>query len=869
MLKNFTKNNKNRGCKTKTGNIAKIRGKQIAIAVFLLLTITLTIFALPFVSAATYTFDTHAFLSVAPNPIGVGQKATLVFWLDMLPPLGTTGSWDASWIGLTVTVTKPDAKTETLGPFNSDPVGSAYVQYTPTQIGTYYFKCTYPGQTEAAYDAYYKPSVSRDVSLKVQEAQISEWPGVALPTDYWQRPIYAENREWWSISGNWLGAYATNPGRNTAYNASGRNGGFSPYTAAPDTAHIVWTKPIEFGGLMGGTYGGTGTSSYYTGREYEPKFFPPVIMQGRLYYNERLGSSGWRGLACVDLRTGEELWRQNATYITLGQIYNYKSPNQFGGIPYLWDTSGSTWKMYDAFTGDLILNIANASAGSVVMSPEGDMLVYVLNGAKNWLCLWNSSNLPGMLLGATGTEGWQWRPPTGKTLDWKTGIEWNVTVPDMPGSQTIAFIGDVILATAAPPEGFARAANWQMEAAYDVKTGQQLWVLNRTFPSSTTTWGLMGYIVDDIYFEYLPATTQWYAYDAKTGNKLWGPTEPHTNAWDMYNTGACVAYGKFYDQAIGGICAYDLETGKLIWNYTAGTSGFETVYGNWPFQQQGFTIADGKIFAATSHSHTEPLFRGAKLITLDAETGQQLWNISFWREGYGNMPAVADGYLVSHNCYDNQIYCFGQGLTATTVSVSPKISVSGNRVLIEGTVTDQSPGETCLGIPAAGTPAIADEDMTAWMEYLYMQKPRPNDATGVKVHLTAIDPNNNFQDIGTATSNALGNYAIEWTPPVPGLYTVTATFEGSGSYFRSQAGTSFSVSEAAAPAVVTPAPTATQPPVTPTSPTPIQTPVSPSPTQAITPPASASLTTTYLAIGAAVVVIVAVAAALILRRRRK
>ena len=137
------------------------------------------------------------------------------------------------------------------------------------------------------------------------------------------------------------------------------------------------------------------------------------------------------------------------------------------------------------------------------------------------------------------------------------------------------------------------------------------------------------------------------------------------------------------------------------------------------------------------------------------------------------------------------------------------------------------------------------------------------------MHLTAIDPNGNFQDIGTATSNMLGNYAIEWTPPVPGLYTVTATFEGSKSYYRSEAGTSFAVSKASAasPAVVTPSPTATQP-VTPASPTPIETPVSPSPTQAVNPPTSAEPTTTYIAIGIAVVVIVAVAAALILRRRK-
>jgi hypothetical protein len=126
-----------------------------------------------------------------------------------------------------------------------------------------------------------------------------------------------------------------------------------------------------------------------------------------------------------------------------------------------------------------------------------------------------------------------------------------------------------------------------------------------------------------------------------------------------------------------------------------------------------------------------------------------------------------------------------------------------------------------------------------------------------------------FQEIGNATSDTFGNYAISWTPPVPGPHKVAATFESSASYYRSEAGTSFQVSEPTAPAVVTPTPTATQPPITPISPTPIQTPVSPSPTVAPQPPTSGMPTETYIAIGAAVVVIVAVAAALVLRRRKQ
>ena len=161
---------------------------------------------------------------------------------------------------------------------------------------------------------------------------------------------------------------------------------------------------------------------------------------------------------------------------------------------------------------------------------------------------------------------------------------------------------------------------------------------------------------------------------------------------------------------------------------------------------------------------------------------------------------------------------------------------------------------------------MSDASQAKWMEHIYMQKPEPTNAVGVKVHLTAIDPNGNLQDIGNVTSDVKGNYITSWTPPVPGLYKVTAQFEGSESYYGSDAETGFVVSEAASPVPVgTPTPTPIQT-ITPTQ-TPAQT-ASPSPSQAAQPPGSETPTTTYIAIGAAVIIIVAVAAAFALRRRK-
>jgi hypothetical protein len=162
--------------------------------------------------------------------------------------------------------------------------------------------------------------------------------------------------------------------------------------------------------------------------------------------------------------------------------------------------------------------------------------------------------------------------------------------------------------------------------------------------------------------------------------------------------------------------------------------------------------------------------------------------------------------------------------------------------------------------------------MKPWMEYLYMQKPMPNDATGVKVHLTALDSNSNTEDLGVVTSDTSGLYSLMWTPPITGKYTITATFEGSNSYWPSSSETAIGVTEPiVAPAiVVTATPAPTQPAVV--TPTPIQPTVAPTlaptPSPVIIPPTSATPITTYVAIGAAVIIIIAIAAALTLRRRK-
>jgi len=92
---------------------------------------------------------------------------------------------------------------------------------------------------------------------------------------------------------------------------------------------------------------------------------------------------------------------------------------------------------------------------------------------------------------------------------------------------------------------------------------------------------------------------------------------------------------------------------------------------------------------------------------------------------------------------------------------------------------------------------VSEESMGSFMEYVYMQKPKSADATGVEVTISVLDPNNNCYDVGTTTSDMNGFYKASFTPEVPGEYTVYATFAGSESYWPSSAVTAIKVDEAA------------------------------------------------------------------------
>ncbi|HUJ84007.1 MAG TPA: hypothetical protein VLV84_00195, partial [Candidatus Acidoferrales bacterium] len=109
------------------------------------MTISATMVLLPAANAhyPAWTIPTWTYCIVSPNPVGVNQQALVVFWTDKVP-YTAVGEYGDRWT-FYVDVTKPDGTKDTLGPITSDPIGSGYSLYTPTQVGNYTFVAKFIG----------------------------------------------------------------------------------------------------------------------------------------------------------------------------------------------------------------------------------------------------------------------------------------------------------------------------------------------------------------------------------------------------------------------------------------------------------------------------------------------------------------------------------------------------------------------------------------------------------------------------------------------------------------------------------------------------------------------------------------------------
>jgi outer membrane protein assembly factor BamB len=803
--------------KTKSETIANV------VALFLMFAIAVSLVALPTANAQG-TQKTYAFIGALPNPAGVGQTVLLHVGITQELPGAFLG-----WEDLSVAIKKPDGTTETISGIRTDATGGTGVTYTPTMTGNYTLQTHFPqqwgnytwrtGYSEVLYSA----SDSEELTLVVQQEPIEYYPGHPLPTEYWTRPIDTQLREWGTIAGSWPETSIRNP--RVVTDSDG-----------PESAHILWTKPYTIGGLV------TGEQSFEMGDAYEGKWSSRLILAGRLYYT--LGPyerPAWT--YCVDVRTGETLWAKvflDNQSISFGQLYYWASYNMHGVFEYLWVTVGggrtglpASWYAFDAFTGDHKATLHNVPSGTRTVGSKGEFYIYSIDFNAGTMSIWNQSAFISME-GSWGSafenreynvstgyyrtrnmDG-SWGSWVGSGADARVSRAWiNFTIPTgLPGSVRAIKLWDKVFGLYLDT---THVTTWGLS----LKPGDEGRLLFKETWKAPAEW-VTGNLTltfttadlnENVAVIWVKEKRVHYCFSTETGDLLWGPAEPE-NYMNGYTRAVELPIfydGKMYATGASGIVyCYDVKTGTVLWTYETYDPYQEFLFGN-NWWQMVFFIAGGKVYLGhIEHSPINPMPRGAPFVCLNATNGEVVWRADglFRQNCWGGQAILGDNVIATLDTYDQRIYGIGKGPSATTVTASPKVSVEGSNVLVEGMVTDISPGTQEYSKTARfpnGVSAICDANMSAWMLYVYKQFERPADVVGVEVVVSVLDPNNNFYEIGRTTSDASGFFKLVFTPLVPGEYTIIASFEGSGAYYESFAETGINVEEAPE---ATPEPTA-------------------------------------------------------------
>ena len=556
----------------------------------------------------TWGIPTYPYITCAPNPVGVNQQVNVFLFLtNYFYSSAYTNTYRFHNYKLTITSPSNIVTTQTFETV-TDTTSAIGTTFTPTEIGTYTLNFTYPGQTITVNDQpigseYVNDTFlasSAQTTLIVQEepipAAITSYP---LPTEYWTRPIYGENTDWWSISSNWLGLTAPNYGGWTSTGADAAGGAYNGMATYPgdavgsQTSHIMWTKELQSGGVVGGNTYSIAGQTYFDGSAYLIRYSNPIILDGMLYYTEPLGfsntgyammtASGYGPTVCVDLRTGEQIWsRTDVPALSMGLMMNVQTQNQHGVCPpIIIAMSGTTWMGYDGDTGNWLFNVTNvpsypsgtfavATNAARVMGPDGEYLNYIFSNLGNstnpkwYLAQWNSTKV--FLDDSSNQVSF-----TGiKDGSIKTRYDWNISTPYNEKTLTVvgANYGDGILAYSGTMPSNGENMNFATPSQTDYTyyfinlnsskgaIGSILWSKTLSPPANNYTVVSSGIDwVSRVFLQSYKEATQWVAYSLNDGSHLW-TSEPQT-AFDYYGSTSAgvlsgqIAYGKLYSSGMG------------------------------------------------------------------------------------------------------------------------------------------------------------------------------------------------------------------------------------------------------------------------------------------------------------------------------
>ncbi len=750
---------------------------------------------IPAGQTADWTFHPVAYISVSPTTIGIGQTLLVNLWTT--PPPAA----NRYLAGYTVTFKKPDGTTNVVGPLHSYVAdGTSWFEYVVDQVGAWQVKFEFPGQYFPAgtylngvlngtgpvfgfmatggsrYPSEYYTSAGTDwYNFTVQNEAVMSWYS-PLPTDYWERPISLNNREWYQIAGNYPW---TSQSLGAMMNAAPRFLG--PYIQGSPTAHIVWSRQDGFPtGIIGGEayiFGNTATATN-----------PSVIFEGRAYATQTVQWYNGSFLQCAvsyDIRTGKMYYM-----IPTAAPFNGITPNV---IDYAMGTStevlgGGETNTYQAY----LRNIPLSSAGFFAAPPTSSRM-YTINPNTGAI----TQNYTAMA--GTYHNGYviSFQTVNASASQYRL-INWTTAGTNATYLNVVSNISSVF--------GSLSQVDWtnyvsvtqgrfvygNVDGGYlrgfSMLTGQQLYYFNTTetpFNAGTAVADQGKYfcVMENRFVE---------AFDTLTGNLVW--KSPLTDyPWgDFWGYSQASAYGVFMAFGYAGIYAFNWTTGEVVWHFYAPATPFESPYNYNGTTDYSFTgtpmVANGILYIDNNeHTPSTPYTRGWGFYGINMTNGEQIFKLDEPMVA----GAMADGYTTAADSYRGTMFVLGKGQSQMTIE-APLAAVSkGQSVVIKGTVTDQSPAQP-------GAAAVSEESMGAYMSYLHLQSQLHGDIKGVPVSIDVIDPKGNFQHIGDTTSDVSGAFSYLWKPDQVGKYTITGTFMGSPSYGSSFAETAIGVDEAAA-----------------------------------------------------------------------
>jgi hypothetical protein len=575
-----------------------------------------------------------------------------------------------------LTITGPSGTTTETFATVSDPTSAQDYAFTPTVAGTYNLTFSFPGQlittsndlpTSAFVNDTYMAS-SASTTLTVQSTPVpAAISGEPLPTAYWTRPIYGENTNWYTISSNWLGSGA--PGY-AGWGATGNQQSYPGDAVGSLTGHVMWTKPIQSGGVVGGNTVAIPGDTYFEGSAYSQRYVNPVILDGMLYYNPPLGWSGSNSgpTTCVNLQTGQVIWTNpNIPSVTFGYIYDAQDPNQHGvwppvivystAVSFFGMSAPGNWYAYDGDTGTSLFTITNVPAGTTILGPSGEHLIlsFVNYGpvnafgiptgpAKWYLQEWNSSRLWGYLYSGPSTVPGLIPPITNG--DWTGGYIMEPG-PGPPGTPPVpTYFGTLYDFNISMP---ALTTSPTIEDAF---YGNMLICENGTFPgagsflSAATPAGYpespYNYFAVNMKAGSIGSILWWNTVDAPAGNitVVPGGADPTADSGHGVFTEAY----KETRQWVG----YSMATGAKLWGPTASQAPLD-YYGNPAIPIMGGCCAYGNLYSTG--------YAGI-LYCYNLTTGNIEWT---WGNGGAGNSSYA-GFNTPFGVYPMQINAIGDGV---------------------------------------------------------------------------------------------------------------------------------------------------------------------------------------------------------------